>query len=100
MKISNTLVEIEFALSGPSLFAQPHSLTTAAIECTVHARRRRAYGGKKAKLKSSQGDGTAECNTEGRRVGAAMIALRALRLTMLAFFLWCIVMTLVGVLPW
>jgi hypothetical protein len=37
---------------------------------------------------------------EGRRVGAAMIALRALRLTMLAFFLWCIVMTLVGVLPW
>jgi hypothetical protein len=29
-----------------------------------------------------------------------MIALRALRLTMLAFFLWCIVMTLLGVLPW
>ena len=31
------------------------------------------------------------------RVEAAMIALR---LTMLAFFLWCIVMTLLGVLPW
>jgi hypothetical protein len=44
-------------------------------------------------------DSLAEYNTE-RRVGAAMIALRALRLTMRAFFLWCIVMTLVGVLPW
>jgi hypothetical protein len=45
---------------------------------------------------------TISCNTcvGGGRRGAAMIALRALRLTMLAFFLWCIVMTLVGVLPW
>jgi hypothetical protein len=29
-----------------------------------------------------------------------MIALSALRLTMLAFFVWCIVMTLMGVLLW